>query len=235
MCFAPETDALVGGIVIAVGVDALRHAEEPRQLVLAALPVLFGVHELTEAFVWWGVEGHVAYSVEEVAVWIYLLFAFAALPTLVPIAVGLVERSSTRRRVIGAFGALGVAVAVELTISMFRGQIGAASGGWHVAYSVDALHFGGRLTGLYVIAVCGALLASSYRDLELLGALNLVVIPVLMWMTVSGFVSLWCFWAAIVSVVIAMHLRRAQAHERRPLDPRVRDRRRSRSRVEHRA
>ena len=23
-----------------------------------------------------------------------------------------------------------------------------------------------------------------------------------MWLTLSGFVSLWCFWAAIVSVVI---------------------------------
>jgi hypothetical protein len=30
-----------------------------------------------------------------------------------------------------------------------------------------------------------------------------------MWMTVSGFISLWCFWAAIVSVVIDVHLRRA--------------------------
>ena len=28
-----------------------------------------------------------------------------------------------------------------------------------------------------------------------------------MWMTVSGFISLWCFWAAIVSVVIDFHLR----------------------------
>ena len=59
-----------------------------------------------------------------------------------------------------------------------------------------------------MIATCGALLASSYRDLELLGALNLVAVPVLAWLTLSGFVSLWCFWAAIVSVVIDLHLRR---------------------------
>jgi len=35
---------------------------------------------------------------------------------------------------------------------------------------------------------------------------NLVVTPLLMWLTISGFVSLWCFWAAIASIVIAFHL-----------------------------
>jgi len=55
------------------------------------------------------------------------------------------------------------------------------------------------------------LIASSHRDLAALGALNLVVVPVLMWLTVSGFISLWCFWAAMVSVVIDVHLRRTSA------------------------
>ena len=62
---------------------------------------------------------------------------------------------------------------------------------------------------LYVVAACGALVACSYRDLAALGVLNLGAVPVLMWMTVSGFISLWCFWAAIVSVVIAFHVRRS--------------------------
>jgi hypothetical protein len=61
---------------------------------------------------------------------------------------------------------------------------------------------------LYVIATCGALLASSARDLAALGIANLMAVPLLVWLTVGGFVSLWCFWAAIVSVVIALHLRR---------------------------
>ena len=92
---------------------------------------------------------------------------------------------------------------------MFRGPIHAAIEGRHIEYTVDASHFGGQLTALYVVATCGALLACSYRDIATLGALNLVAVPVLMWLTISGFVSLWCFWAAIVSVVIAFHLRRA--------------------------
>jgi len=217
VCFAPEADAVVGGIIVIIGIDALRHVEEPKQLALASVPMLLGVHQLTEAFVWWGVQDHVAHPIERVAVWTYLLIAFAALPIVVPVAVGLVERSAMRRRIIVAFGALGVAVAVALTISLFRGPINAVIGGRYIAYHVDELRLGGPWTGLYVVATCGALLASSYRDLEVFGALNLVAIPVLMWLTVGGFVSLWCFWAAIASIIIALHLRRAR-RSRRAID-----------------
>jgi len=69
MCFAPEADAVAGVVIVAVGVDALRHVGSPKQLALAALPLLFGLHQLTEAFVWWGLQGHVSQSVERIALW----------------------------------------------------------------------------------------------------------------------------------------------------------------------
>ncbi len=211
MCFSPEADAAVGVIVTAVGVDTLRHVRAPKEIVLGALPLLFGIHQLTEAFVWWGLEGRVAHEIQTIAMWAYLVFAFTLLPILVPLAVGLVERKLGRRRIIAAFGALGAAVAVGLTVPMFRGPVTATMQSRHIEYDIEALARGGQLTSLYVIATCGALLASSYRDLATFGVVNLIAVPVLMWLTVGGFVSLWCFWAAIASVVIAFHFRRSAA------------------------
>ena len=211
MCFSPEADAAVGVIVTAVGIDALRHVRASNEIVLGALPLLFGVHQLTEAFVWWGLEGRAAHVIETVAVWAYLVFAFALLPALVPLAVGLVERTLGRRRIIAACGALGAAVAVGLTVPMFRGPVTATIESRHIEYHVEALGHGGQLTSLYIVATCGALLASSYRDLAALGLASLIAVPLLVWLTVGGFVSLWCFWAAIVSIVIAFHLRRSAA------------------------
>jgi len=144
-------------------------------------------------------------------VWIYVLFALAVLPVLVPLAVLAVEQSAGRRRVIGALAALGIGVGVALAVALFRGSVDAAIDGQHIAYAVSALSQGRELTALYVVAACGALIASSHRDLAVLGVVNLVAVPVLMWLTVSGFISLWCFWAAIVSVVIDVHLRRSSA------------------------
>ena len=209
MCFSPGADVVVGGIVVVVGADALRHVREPKQILIASLPVLFGLHQLDEAFVWLGLQGRVAESIERISIWGYLLFALAALPALVPLAVLAVERSPLRRRVIGLLALLGIGVGVSLGVALFRGSVNAAIDGRRIAYDVSALHQGRQLTALYVVAACGALVACSHRDLAALGLMNLVAVPVLMWLTVSGFVSLWCFWAAIVSVVIDFHLRRS--------------------------
>ena len=211
MCFSPGADAVVGGIVVVVGVDALRHVREPNQIPLASLPLLFGLHQIDEAFVWLGLQGRVSESIGRASVWIYVLFALAVLPVLVPLAVLAVEQSAGRRRVIGALAALGIGVGVALAVALFRGSVDAAIDGQHIAYAVSALSQGRELTALYVVAACGALIASSHRDLAVLGVVNLVAVPVLMWLTVSGFISLWCFWAAIVSVVIDVHLRRSSA------------------------
>jgi hypothetical protein len=40
----------------------------------------------------------------------------------------------------------------------------------------------------------------------------------LSWLDKTSFVSPWCFWAAVTSTVIAVHLRRAE-HLRGPLVP----------------
>jgi hypothetical protein len=211
VCFSPGADVVVGGIAVAVGVDALRHVREPRQILLASLPLLFGLHQIDEAVVWWGLQGQVSDSFERVSIWIYVVFALVAIPMLVPAAVFAVEPSADRRRVIKAFAVLGVAVGVSLGIALFRGSVDAVIDGRHIAYNVSALGSGRELTALYVVAACGALIASSYRDLAALGMLNLVAVPVLMWTTVNGFISVWCFWAALVSVLIDVHLRRSHA------------------------
>jgi hypothetical protein len=208
MCFSPGADAVVGGIVVAIGVDALRNVREPRQIPLASLPLLFGLHQLDEAFVWLGLQGHISESVERVGIWIYMLFALAALPALVPLAVLFVERDPKRKRLVGGLAILGIAVGISLGIALFRGSVNAVIDGRHIAYDVSALNQGRELTALYVVAACGALVVSSHRDLARLGLLNLVAVPVLMWMTVGGFISLWCFWAAIASVSIDVHLRK---------------------------
>ena len=80
MCFSPGADVVVGGIVVGIGADALRRVQEPKQILLASLPLLFGLHQIDEAFVWLGLQGHVPESVERVGIWVYLLFALAALP-----------------------------------------------------------------------------------------------------------------------------------------------------------
>ena len=59
MCFSAQAD-LVGGVVVSgIGIDVLRHVKGRRRyLPMAALPMMLGLHQIDEAFVWWGLQGH---------------------------------------------------------------------------------------------------------------------------------------------------------------------------------
>jgi len=210
MCFSPEGD-LVGGLVVtAIGVDACLHLRgRPEYRLIAPFPILLGLHQIDETFVWWQLQGHVAHSVGVVAMWIYLLFAFVVLPTLVPTMVLLLEPRG-RRKVIAPFLALGVVTSAVLLETMVNGHPSAALGSYHVAYSIGLQH-GMVIIGLYILATCGSMIASGLRNVVWFGVVNLVAVLVLARLCANGFASLWCFYAALASGAIALHLRFAKS------------------------
>lgn len=220
MCFSAEADLVAAGIVGIVAFDSMRHVRRPAEFLLAALPVVFAAHALVETFVWWGLEGTVTRAVWRPAAWVYLVVAFAVLPVLVPLAVGALEPVASRRR-IWMFTGLGTGVALLLTTMLVRGSMDAVIEGHHIAYHVD-LWQGPALALVYVLVTCGSLLLSGRKQVRAFGAINLLAVGLLAWFDRNGFVSLWCAWAAVTSVAIAVHLRHAT---REPSDVRfVRER-----------
>jgi len=207
MCFSAEADLAAGVVVGVVAVDALRHVRTPAQLPLAALPAVFSVHHLTEVLVWWSLQGDVSPAVGERAAWFYLLVAFGVLPVLVPVAMRAVEPSILRRSLLGVLVVTGVSVALVLMRATLDGHIGTRIDGHHVVYNVGAYN-DTLVTSAYVAATCGAMLLSSYRPIRWYGVLNLVAVALLAWVQENAVVSLWCVWAAITSVLVAVALRR---------------------------
>ena len=214
MCFAPEVDLLGGAAIAAIGFDTLRNVDHPSVRPLAALPVVFGLHQVIEAFAWWGLDGRLPESVGNGAAWLYLAVAFGLLPWFVPWVVRWLEPDRRRRSYASTLVFLGVLVSIYLMVPVIRGPIEVTDGGLYLSYSVS-LTFGGAATALYVGTTCGALLLSSDRYLILYGLVNLVAVIVLATLTVTGVISLWCVWAAITSVAIAVHLRRSDEQRHR--------------------
>ena len=48
---------------------------------------------------------------------------------------------------------------------------------------------------------------SSHRRVVTFGIVNVVAIAAIAWLTLDGFASVWCAWAAISSGAIALHMR----------------------------
>ncbi|MGA2529281.1 MAG: DUF6629 family protein [Acidimicrobiales bacterium] len=218
MCFSPQAD-LVGGIVVgAIGLDAVRNVHKRHDhIALATLPLLLGAHQVIEAFVWLGLQGHMPHEAERIALWAYLLIAFVVLPIFVPLAVLSNEPQRQRRWFMAPLVVLGMAVAAVLFTAMVRGPVNVRLRPYHLAYGIQLSH-GGVIVGLYVLAVCGTLLLSSRRRVVTFGVVNVIAVGIIAWLTIDGFASVWCGWAAITSGAIALHMRVGRSKRLIPLD-----------------
>jgi hypothetical protein len=216
VCFSPEGDFVGGLVITAIGVDACRHLRgRKNELLLGAMPLLFGVHQLDETLVWLGLQGHVPWSIGRIAMWIYLVIALVVVPIFIPLAITTLEPSRRRRWTIAPLVVLGTGVAIALLITMLRNHVTVRLGSYHLAYSIGLQH-GVVIVGLYLLATCGSLLLSGYRDVVIFGLANLVAAIILARLTADGFTSLWCFYAALSSGAIMLHMRLAKPHRAQP-------------------
>jgi hypothetical protein len=207
MCFSPQADLIGGAVICGIGVDAIRHVDRrPSHRALATLPVVFGAHQIVEAFVWFSLQGHVSPGLGRASLWVYLVVAFVFLPIFVPVAVAAIEPSPWRRRLATSLAIVGTVVAGVLLAAMVRGPMTVVMRPYHLAYSVH-LADGGFFVGLYVLATCGAVLLSSNRWIVIFGVANLIAVVTIANLTIDGFASVWCAWAAVISAAIALQMR----------------------------
>ena len=215
MCFSPEADIAGGLVICAIGVDAVRHVGRRRELIaLAWIPLLLGAHQFIESLVWLWLQGHVPRGVGHVALWAYLLIAFVVLPVFIPLAVIALEPTRRRKQMMAPFALTGAVIAGVLLAAMIRGPVGVRLAPYHLSYSIR-LSDGFLVVALYVVAVCGPLLVSGYRNVMLFGIVNLIAVIIIARLTISGFASVWCGWAAVTSAAITLHCRFAKPHPQR--------------------
>ena len=174
-------------------------------------PLLLAAHQIDEAFVWWGLQGHVPAALGHAATWAYLLFAFVGLPVYVPLMVHGLEPPGPRRTTMKVFVGLGACVSAVLLVAMLVGPVTATLADDHVRYGIG-LHAGFLIVVAYIGVTCGTLLFSGYRELTIFGVVNLIAVAVLARLAIDGFASLWCAWAAVTSAGIALHLRFGSPH-----------------------
>ena len=219
MCWSATADLFAGGAVAAVGVAALASVRRGRDVLLAALPLVLGVHQLIEAVVWRGTDGDVGGGTAAVARTAWAVIAYPLLPVLVPVGVLLAvgaTASPARRRLLVVLVALGLVVSAVLAFGVARHGVSAQVDGHSLRYGVGV----GQpvLIGAgYLLATVGALLASGQRDIRLVGvACGFgAVVCLLLWQ--AAFVSTWCALAAVASLLVLRWVHRSRTAAKRLL------------------
>ena len=184
----------------AIGIATLTKVDRPRELPLAVLPLAFALHQIAEGFVWRDLDSGAAHSTG-VPVYLYLAFAWVVLPVFAPFAIMILEPPGRRRRAIGGLVVLGAIAGAYLAAALVRGDVSA-----HAVEHTVQYGGAGRLatvaTVLYIVATCGAPLLSRYRAIVWFGVANVVAVAAFAIVQAEGLTSLWCTWAAVVSVLI---------------------------------
>ena len=220
MCFSPEADFAAGVVVAGVGVETLRRVRAPRELIVGTLPLLFGIHQLVEGFVWLGLRGQVSTGVGDAAKQVYIVYAHAVLPAIVPFGFMLLEPDRRRSRWMRPLVCLGVLLGVYLLWQVTAYPVGAKEEARCIDYTThtpnDVL-----IGSLYVAATCGPALISSRRHLRWFGLVSIIGVIATALVRVDELTSLWCLYVAMVSVLILEHFRRQGVIETRadPIPP----------------
>ncbi len=107
MCFSATANFVGSGVLAAAGVVTLTRVRHRRELMFAALPTLFAIHQFIEGFVWLGLDGIFSPAVTHDMGAAFMLYAQGLLPLLLPLSVYLFEADRKSRQRMLPFVVLG--------------------------------------------------------------------------------------------------------------------------------
>jgi hypothetical protein len=208
VCFSATANFVGSGVLGAIGVATLTRVKHRRELLFAALPILFAVHQFIEGFVWLGLDGILSPLVAHNMGAAFMLYAQGLLPFLLPLSVLLFEPDGKSRRRMVPFLVLGGATTLYILWALTAYPLQLYVKGNSIVYINQATN-NTAVALLYVIATCGSLFFPKVRAMVIFGAANLVILLSVMEFKRYAFTSLWCAYAAVASVIILAYFWRS--------------------------
>ncbi|MGA3090980.1 MAG: DUF6629 family protein [Terriglobales bacterium] len=214
MCFSATANFVGSGVLATTGVITLTKVRHRRELLFAALPTLFAIHQFIEGFVWLGLDGVLSPAVAHDMGAAFMLYAQGLLPFLLPLSVMLFEPDGKSRKRMQPFLILGTATALYIlwALTAFPLQVYIRENS--IVYINPATN-NTTVAWFYVIATCGSLFCSKIKMMVVFGTANLAILLVVMAFKRYAFTSLWCAYAAVASVIILVYF--SKSIEERPL------------------
>lgn len=203
MCFSATASFVASGVLTLGGVATLGEAKEKKEVPLATFPLLFAIQQGIEGMVWLSFS---APALNGFFVYLYAMFSHVLWPIFTPIAILLIEDDPARIKLLRMCAAVGALTSLYLLISILREPVTA-----HIVHSSIAYHspnlYPYTSMLMYLIATCGSCFLSSHRLINFFGAVLFLSFLIAYLAFNATFFSVWCFFAAILSLIIYIHVR----------------------------
>ncbi len=219
MCFSATASFAASAALGTIGGIAVAKAKTKPQRVFATIPLIFALQQLTEGLLWLSLKNADIAAWQNSLTYIYLVFAMAVWPLWIPYTIWLLEKDAKRKKIIKLFVWIGAVVAagVGVVLAVYPVEvvtpfcfncpdISTATLRHHLHYEFAIPQMVKNLiiafSVLYITATIIATFISSIKKMRWLGIVFLVsyLFAVNFY---NGFViSVWCFFAAVLSFVV---------------------------------
>jgi hypothetical protein len=225
MCFSPEASFAGAAVLVPCGVYCVRAAatKDPGYLALACTPLAFGVQQFSEGVVWVGL-GNGDPALARQAALVFLFFALFFWPFWVPFSLASAEPRPGTRALFWAFGIGALAFGWVLygpVVFDPDGRLSVRVVRHSIHYDVAAVGAFAYPPGLfwallYLASICLPLLVSLDRRLRVF-ALSLAFSWAVSYLAFRyAYESVWCFFAAVLSLQLCYVLYRLPPQGKEP-------------------
>ncbi len=203
MCFSASASFTAGIVLLGAGILTVRSARGARELPLAAIPLLFSIQQLIEGVVWLTFR-YEAPLLNAAMTHVYSFFSHVLWPVFVPVAVLLIEPPGWRRTTLWGLSVAGGAVAAYLLYTLVAFSVVSQVTGQHIEY-VSPHFFAAVVMSGYLLSTAISPMVSTHRWVKLFGLLALASFAAAYYFYARWFISVWCLFAAVLSLVLCAH------------------------------
>ena len=203
MCFSTGASFGAGIVLSIIGVIVIKKAQHPSQLFFAGIPLIFAVQQITEGFVWLSLSNPKFAPAESFSTYAFLFFAQVVWPLWVPLSIFKIEKEEKRKKILKVLVALGTLVSCYLAYCLITFNVEAKILGQHITYEQnypEALQL--YIGGLYVIVTIAPPLFSGIKRMWIIGTAILISYIITDIFYEDYLVSVWCFFASVISVMV---------------------------------
>ena len=218
VCISYQVSFSLSALLLAGGTYCIRKARALASVMLplAMIPLLFGVQQFCEGWVWLGVTRS-SLTMTTIAATGYLLFALFVWPVWIPISALAAERARNKRRFIVVMLVLGSITGLVLIapIVVHPAWLDVEVRHHALKYRIEASPVVHAIPGvvwevLYLAAVSTPLLVTSRKWLVNAGVAIILSAAVSRVYFDYAFASTWCLFAAMLSLYLCFVFYRAQ-------------------------
>ncbi|HFD13363.1 MAG TPA: hypothetical protein ENJ32_12985 [Crenotrichaceae bacterium] len=206
MCFSASASFTASAVLTVAGVVTLKQVKRPQQFPLGIIPLIFAIQQAVEGWIWLMQAQPAPTWLESLLAHIFPFIAYTFWTIWVVFAVRKIETDPLRRKILSVLQVIGIAVGLFFLYFMISGPL-------HVEIINHSIHYAfhfpfyAQSQWLYGIAIIGATLVSSHKLVNIFGIGLIVSYNIARFYFTPTYPSVFCFFSALISVIIYLQLR----------------------------